>query len=542
MSVQDDATRMSTQPLAPTPVARGGRRPPALTLAVLMWRQLTSMRTALLLLFLLALAAVPGGFLPQRDTNPFEVRQFFLDHPDLAPVLDALSLFNVFASPWFSAIYLLLFVSLIGCLGPRIRLHARALRVPPPKLPARLDRLPVSDRFQTDGTAEQVAARIRKTLRGRRWRTVVREGGISAEKGYLRETGNLLFHISLVVMLVGIALGSLFGFKGTVLVKEGDGFANTRLAYDDANPGQRFTAEDFVPFSFDLIDFRATYTEDGVASTFNADILWSPDPDSPKRPYSVRVNHPLEVDGAKLYLIGHGYAPRVRVIDRAGNVAFDQTVACLPQDPNFVSTCVIKVPNALGPDGEPDQMAFEGIFTPTTFQNPATGQVTSVFPGPVRPALTLIGYRGELALSSGIPRSVYELETAGLARIDAPAQGLFAGDTWELPGGGSVQFVETTEWATFQVTQDPGKWIVLGSAVGIVVGLMLSLGIRRRRVWVRITDTSAVGAPAGESEPPARTLVEVGGLARSDAETFSKEFADLSARLQGREPRSDEGV
>ena len=533
----EEATRLSTQPIAPRPVRTGQHLAP-LRQVVRWWRQLTSMRTALLLLFLLALAAVPGGFIPQRSLNPVEVVDFFTRHPDLAPVLDRLSLFDVFASPWFSAIYLLLFISLVGCLVPRIRLHARALRKPPPALPARLSKLPVSDRWTTDLDPEQVQVLARKALRGKRWRTVVRPDGVSAEKGYLRETGNLLFHVSLVALLVGIALGSLYGFKGTVLVKEGDGFANTTLAYDDVNPGRLFSAGSFVPFNFTLDDFRASYAEDGKALTFNADIAWAPDANTPQRPYDVRVNHPLDVDGAKLYLIGHGYAPRVVVRDRGGNVALDQTVACLPQDANFVSNCVIKVPNALDAAGQEQQLAFQGIFTPTTFQDPATGQVTSTFPGPVNPGLTLLGYTGDLGVNAGVSRSVFELDTANLTPLGAVPQGLLPGDTWNLPGGGSLTFVETTEWATFQVTQDPGKWVALAASVGIVAGLLLSLRIRRRRVWVRIAPaTASTGAgSAGAGLPPGRTVVEVGGLARTDADTFLAEFAELTERLRATAP------
>ena len=239
-SVQDDltrdATRLSTAPEPARPPVRGQRPHPLRTA----WRQLTSMRTALLLLFLLALAAVPGGFVPQRRLNPVEVQQYIADHPGLAPLLDRLSLFDVFAAPWFAAVYLLLFVSLVGCLVPRIRLHARALRTQPPQLPQNLSRLPASDRWETGLPVEQARAAARRAL-GVGWRRADRPGGLSAEKGYLRETGNLVFHVSLVALLVGIALGSTYGFKGTVLVEEGDGFANTVLSYDDVDPGRRFT-------------------------------------------------------------------------------------------------------------------------------------------------------------------------------------------------------------------------------------------------------------------------------------------------------------
>src|SRR5450755_4572312 len=71
------------------------------------WRQLTSMRIALILLFLLALASVPGSMLPQEGNAPGGAQQYYTSHPALAPWLNHLGLFNVFAAPWFAAIYLL---------------------------------------------------------------------------------------------------------------------------------------------------------------------------------------------------------------------------------------------------------------------------------------------------------------------------------------------------------------------------------------------------------------------------------------------------
>jgi cytochrome c biogenesis protein len=481
------------------------------------WRQLTSMRTALLLLFLLALAAVPGGFLPQRALNPVEVEKYVERHPDLAPVLDALSLFDVFASPWFAAVYLLLFVSLVGCLVPRLRLHARALRTKPPKVPGNLVRLPVSDSWETDLSPQAAADAARAALRRRRYRTVARGSEVSAEKGYLRETGNLLFHVSLVALLVGIALGGLFGFKGTVLVKEGDGFANAVFNYDDITPGRRFDPDELAPFNFTLEDFRATYTDDGKARTFDAAVTWAPGPDVAPRPYAMRVNHPLDTGGgAKVYLLGHGYAPRVVVKDGKGQVALDQAVPCLPQDPRFLSTCVVKVP-----DAQPRQLGFEGVFTPTTVQDPKTGQVTSVHPAADNPVLTLVGFRGDLGLDAGTPRSVYQLDKGQLDQVDEAAHALRLGETWTLPGGGSITYAGTTEWATFQVTQDPGKELALVASVGMVLGLLLSLFVRRRRTWVRV----AAGADG-------RTVVQAGGLARTDPDAFATEFDALRTRLR----------
>ena len=103
------------------------------------------MRTALILLFLLALASVPGSLFPQRGTSPLRVSQYLRDHPDAGPILDRLYLFDVFASPWFGAIYLLLFISLTGCVVPRLKVHYQELRSLPPEAPRNLNRLPVND-------------------------------------------------------------------------------------------------------------------------------------------------------------------------------------------------------------------------------------------------------------------------------------------------------------------------------------------------------------------------------------------------------------
>ncbi len=519
-----DATTLSTQP---APVAPAAPSRQLLAPVRRTWRQLTSMRTALLLLFLLALASVPGSFLPQRNLNPVLVNDYLAANPTLGPILDRLGAFDAFAAPWFAAIYLLLFISLIGCLGPRIRLHAKALRTPPPPVPRVLTRMPASQSWDADADAQAVLAAARKALKG--WRVVERPvadgpGGVtralSAEKGYLRETGNLLFHLSLVALLIGIAMGALLGFKGTVLVKEGEGFANTVLAYDDITPGRRFDADRLVPFSFQLEEFRATYAENGSALTFNADLQVKDGVEAAARPYDLRVNHPLVVGGAKTYLLGHGYNVEVLVTDREGN-ELRQTVACLPQGPTFISTCAIKVPDAAG-----EELGFEGIFTPTTLQDPQTKRVTSVFPAADAPALTVLGFRGDLGMSDGRPQSVYALDKSRLEPIDAGApHKLVPGQTWTLPGGGSISYVDTTEWATFQVTQDPGKLVALIAGTGMVIGLCLSLFVRRRRVWVRVT-------PAGEPLGGSRTVVEVAGLARSGAEAFAPEFQDLNERIR----------
>ena len=517
VKADEEAVRLTTQP-KPVGLPRKGDLFGPLRIG---WRQLTSMRTALLLLFLLALASVPGGFLPQRRINPLRVNQYIAQHPTAGPLMDRLRLFDVFSSPWFSAIYLLLFLSLVGCLIPRSRLHLKALTSKPPKVPRSIAKLPVNDRWETTDGVDHVLQQASTALRG--WRVVRREHEISAEKGYLRETGNLVFHLSLILLLVGIALGAFRGFKATVLVKEGKGFSNTIISFDDVQPGRRFSASSLVPFSVHLDAFRATYGLDGKALTFDAAVHWAPLGGAEKTD-DIRVNHPLDVGGAKTYLIGHGYAPHIIVKDTTGAVIDDQLVACLPQNSQFLSTCVIKEANTTG-----TQFGFRGVFTPTTVTD-STGHVGSSYPGLRNPVLTLAAFVGDLGVDPGTPQSVYNLDTSAMTPVDGgQAHALLPGQVFRLPGGASLTYVDTKQWATFQVTQDPGKGLALVASMGMVGGLMLSLFIRRRRLWVRVRAGGTDGVP---------TTVEVGGLARTDPERFALEFAALVRQLRPNTPSS----
>lgn len=501
----------------PLPGARPGSTGP-LPLLRWGWRQLTSMRTALVLLFLLALASVPGSVLPQRSRNPSDVAAYFEQHPQLAPILDRLWMFDVFSSPWFAAIYLLLAISLIGCIIPRSMRHAKVLRARPPEAPRNLTRLPVSARWETDESPEEAVLAARKVLRGKRFRVDATAATVAAEKGYLRETGNLIFHVALLLLLFSVAAGELFGYYGKVLVVEDEAFANTRTSYASYTAGSFVGPSSMQPFTFHLEDFRASYIrggrQHGQPKDFEATVRYQATPVDPQERTVIGVNDPLVIDGTKVYLLGHGYAPTFTVRDGQGNVAFKGAVPFLPRNPsNFTSDGVVKVP-----DAKPKQLAFAGMFTPTTM--PSKGPI-SAFPAPVNPTATLLAYKGELLVSTGVSQSVFELETIGLTKLKS--QQLSPGDTMVLPDDlGKITFTGYKQWAGLRVTDDPAKRWALASALLILTALLLTLGVRRRRVWVRAT-----------REPDGRTVVEAGGLTRGDAARgFDEEFATLTERMR----------
>jgi len=174
---------------------------------------------------------------------------------------------------------------------------------------------------------------------------------------------------------------------------------------------------------------------------------------------------------------------------------------------------VIKVP-----DARPSRLGLVGMLLPTAMIA-ANGQPVSVFPDLGNPRLLLTGYTGDLGLDSGVPRSVYELDTSRMHQLGS-SQGqpfrvmLAPGQSVPLPGGvGSVTFDGVRRYAALDIRHDPSDGWALAAALLTLAGLVASLFVRRRRVWVR---TSGEGAT---------TVVEAAGLARREDPGLAVEVA-----------------
>ncbi|WP_320778812.1 cytochrome c biogenesis protein ResB [Streptomyces sp. CRN 30] len=518
------------------------------------WRQLTSMRVALLLLFLLSLAAIPGSLIPQSGQDETKVAAFMERHGTLGPIYDKLGMFHVYSSVWFSAIYILLFISLIGCIVPRTWQFVGQLRSRPPGAPKRLTRLPAYTTWRTAAEPEQVREIALKALGKRRYRAhspelsaSLEQGGaptgatVAAEKGYLREAGNLVFHLALIVMLIAFAWGQLYKSEGNKLIVEGDGFANTITQYDDFKSGNLFSVDhDLEPFSFDLEDFKGTYEPTGpnrgTPRTYEADVTYSVGADGAEQKRTIKVNEPLKIGDSKVYLVSHGYAPVVTVRDGKGEVVYSGAVPLLPQDSNVTSSGAIKVLDGYrNADGEREQLGFNAFFVPT-FAGEGQGTMLSQFPALLNPRLALSAYHGDIGVDSGIAQNVYQLDTDKLTEFEDAdgellTERLAPGETMELPdGAGSITFErEVSEWAGFQVTEQPGSGWALGGAIAAIAGLAGSLFIQRRRVWVR-----AVRGADGV------TVVEMAGLGRSESGKLPEELGGLAALVHDAAPTAPE--
>ncbi|WP_051406982.1 cytochrome c biogenesis protein ResB [Nocardia sp. CNY236] len=507
------------------------------------WRGLTSMRTALVLLFLLALAAVPGALLPQRDLNEQKVALYLANRPTLGPWMDRFQLFDVFSSFWFTAIYVLLFISLVGCILPRSLDHYRALRTPPVRAPRNLARLPYHYSSTVAQSPTAVMERTRAQLRG--WRAEIRTGprdgelALSAEKGYTRELGNLVFHLALVGLLVAIALGKLFGYEGHVIVlaNNGPGFCTTSpAAFDSFRAGNVNDGTGMTPICVRVQRFEADYLSNGQAEMFTADITYQAGEDlrtNTWQPTRIQVNHPLRVGGDRIYLQGHGYAPTFTVTFPDGRTR-TETVQWRPDDAmTFLSSGVLRIdpPGGMYPTDEErrrNQIAIEGLFAPTARFHGSL--LTSAFPEMNDPAVAVDIYRGDTGLDTGKPQSLFALDPEQIRQGRLTKEdrvNLRPGESTTLPNGTTVTFDGAQEFVNLQVSHDPAQQWVLVSSVLMMAGLLVSLLVKRRRIWVRVHLATDPAGTVGQR----RTVVEMGGLARTDHAGWGGEFDRLRVRL-----------
>ncbi len=489
-------------------------------------------------------AALPGALLPQRSLNQRLVDDYLARLPELGPLLDRLGFFDVFAAPWFAAIYLLLMVSLIGCVLPRTVEHPRraggAGGDPAQPGPAAAPRVGGARR-----DVDEVTARVRTRLRG--WRRAERHRGagtggpaartISAEKGYLREVGNLVFHLSLVGLLVGFAAGKLFGYEGQVIVLSGGGqFCNTGiLGYDSFRAGLRVDGTDLAPFCVRVDDFTAGYLPERPGRELpgrhrlpdrrgprgRARRRVAAVPAGGQQPAAARRQPGLPAR-PRLRAAVHRHLPRRRAAHRGDPVAAGRPGHAAVRGRHEVRPArrhrrraAPHQPAGGHRPARPDQLRRQGrhLGVPGAARPRGRGRRAARRPRPRRRARP-VDLHGDRA----------QVDSGALVRV--ARANLVPGQEVRLDDGTTVRFDGVRNWVYLQVSHDPGQVAVLVFAVLVLAGLGLSLAIRRRRFWARLTPSTG---PDGRL----RTVVELGGLARTDRAGYGEEFDRLRADLLG---------
>lgn len=468
------------------------------------WRSLRRMRTAIILLLLVAAAAGVGSLFPQRAVDPRAVEAWTLANPRWVPAANALSLFDVYGAWWFMGLYGLLLVSLGGCLVPRYRAFWRQLRSRP-EPPTSFETQPLHASGTVPDAPEDALARASVLLRAKRFR-VRRDGDVvAAEKGHLREGGSLVFHSAFFILLIGSSVGQLFGYTGQVGVVEGERVTDTAVEYDYLKPG-RFFGDHHTGFSLELTRFGVAWYPNGVPKMFASDVIVR-EGDRIARRAHIEVNKPLTYRGRRIYQLSWGWAPVVRVT-QDGRVLYDGPTVLL-QTKAQGHRGVIKLPGA-----KPQQVGIDlQLFTDP--EPVGSGDIRDASPEPRNPVIVYERLLGDLGLSA--PQSVYRLDRTNLV----PAgQGIIRqGNEADLGNGLVVAFVGLRRYSVLQIASNPGLPLLALAAICILVGLIPALYASRRRVWVRASSF-------GEA-----STLQIAGRAFQRQGAFEEEFARLARSL-----------
>ena len=477
------------------------------------WRFLRRMSTALLLLFAVAAASVVATVVPQAPVTAETARQWRegTGGPGrgVARVLDAAGLFDVFGSWWFMGLLALLFISLTGCLLPRYRAFFKVARRQP-AAGRNLGRLSNSITFPTALPLEEAVAAAEAVLRRRRFRTRRVESGdggqVAAERGHWREGGSLIFHTAFYVVLVGAVIGKSFGFMGQIGLAEGDSYADTRIAYDFAEPGAAFGLDDHRGFVLTVDDFDVSYFPDFTPREFVSAVTISED-GRPVRRADIRVNHPLRYNGMTIFQMAFGMAPRI-VVRSGQRVLYDERIRLAPNATLNLYSGTAKVKF----DDPQQQIALDMVLAPTAEMDAAGNPRIGTDPRPSNPVLVANLYFGALGLERPVPASQFDRsnEAVDTAMLRP------GGDARLAKGNLTVEFVDLRYWSGLQVSHAPGRWLLLLGGIMILAGLIPSLYSYRRRIWVDVQ-------PHGDG-----SNVSVAGVALQRKATFSDEFATIS--------------
>ena len=357
-------------------------------------------------------------------------------------------------------------------------------------MPRHLLRLPDSGELTTPLGAGAALDVVEEELRVRRFRVVRRDGAggpeLSAEKGHLKETGNLLFHLSLVALLLSLAGGKLWGYEGSILVTEGQGFCNSFQQYDTYSSGPLVGGGDLTPLCIDLKDFRAKYEPNLTASSFTAKITYGP-PGQAGTDATIGVNDPLRVDGDRVYVTGHGFSPTFSVTLPDGTRYTDVSVPFLPSEQRTMAAGRAEAARRRLGAGTTSSRSRASSPRPVWCRTRSSPRST---PARWRPRSRSWPTRATSASTRGSrsrctpwtrPRSTAErLNRVGAANLKP-------GQTMTLKDGTTIAFTGVREFAAMQFSHDPGEYWVLGSAVSMLIGLLGMLLLRRERVFARAT-------------------------------------------------------
>ncbi len=443
------------------------------------WQFLSSVKLTVFVLLSLALTSIIGTLIPQNE-NPAEyVRAFGEFYYRIFYVLD---IFDMYHSWWFQLLLILLVLNVVVCSVDRLSSSWKIIFVKKPSF--QLSRFQRADDRETFTVPADVgslqslyAPQMSRAFSHSRVEPIDRGVCLFGEKGRWTRLGVYAVHLSVVLLLLGGLIGSLFGFEGFVNITEGETVASIRLRSNNS----------VHPLGFEIRcdDFNISFYASGMPSEYRSrlTILENGKPALQK---DIIVNDPLRYRGINLYQSSYGKLPprqvTLQIESQATGMRYKKTAA-------FGQ--VVAMPENLG------------TFTLRDYQNnyPFRGQnIGEVF-------------LGTLSQDGQAPADI--ILPTRFPAFDKMRKG---------PVALSVAQFEPRYYTGLQVTRDPGVWVVYAGFMVMILGCFVTFFMSHQSLCIEIT--AAVNG----------SQVTVSGLANKNKLGLQQKIVKFSEKLKRLNP------
>lgn len=406
-----------------------------------LWHTLTSVRLALILILLIAVATLAGTLLNQVPgavaSDPVAYDRWLESargrYGIFTDVMARLQLFNVFGSIWFRGLIAVLVANIVVCTVNRwssIRAQVFSPRVR--MIPAYFDRARIGATFSVNMVPATAAVAVRKGLRSAGYRSLTDDGesvAMYADRYRFSRLGTFLTHLSLVLLLIGAIMGRVWGWSDNQFVVAQGATREVPLAKD---------------ISVKLEQFQEEWYVEGPPKDFASDIVIYDKGQEVKRG-TARVNSPVSYNGISFNQAFYGQVAVIQVLDAAGNDVFNEGVPLAWTSDRNRPVGFLEVPG----------QQFKAY-------------VVGPEPGSYDTAVPLGTVRLELYdKSSGQLMKIESLER----NRDVQAEGL------------TFRFLRESQFTGLKVVKDPGVNIVWLASGLMVLGLVMVFWFPHRRMW-----------------------------------------------------------
>ena len=408
----------------------------------ILWKYLTSVNLALLVIAILAITSIIGTIIPQGESIGFYAEQFGARN---AVLFELLALNNMYSSLWFEALLVVLCANIIACSYNRLPGVLKLIKKDNISLPIEsILKDESNSQFYSENKSHEVLESVKNALGAKSLAIREFDDGKSClvfnEWGAWTRLGAYIVHLSILLIVFGAIFGSMLGYKAFVMLPEG---ASTGVVYSQTDSGRS------IPLDFEIYceTFNVDYYESGAPKEYRSDlsIIENGETILNKR---ITVNDPLTHRGVTFYQSSYQQIPGEYTVKLHRQKENDSGLIPVNLDSRIFT---VKINEA----ARWDEAGVEFKIIASSIDGHGHGPYKIVFDDDENNEISFIANDNQ----------PYEIKR----------------------GTGTYSLHIKQRFATgLQVAKDPGVWVVYLGCVLMLFGLFVSFFMSHRRIWIAI--------------------------------------------------------